>query len=120
MCFSYLYPKKANACAWRIPRWLRHLHVTGKFWDTNNLIISDVVFVCLACSTTLPTLSNAIVVSGNTGGPYFDGHMINYMCSSNFATTDGAISCTCDVTTDPDNPDWSCSPVFTTPICRRS
>ena len=83
-------------------------------------LASKVVFVCLACSITLPNLANGGVISGNTGGPYFDGHMISYTCSNNFATTAGPISCTCDGTTDPDNAAWSCSPVFTIPLCRRS
>ena len=125
MYFRHSYPKKVDASAWLLilPTLVHRIltiYTMNNFCNINNLSISNVVFVCSACSTTLPDLPNGIVVSGNTGGPYFDGHVINYMCSTDFATTNAPISCTCDVTTDPNNPAWSCSPMFTTPICRRS
>ena len=62
-----------------------------------------------------------MVSGGDTGGPYFDNHMITYACdaANNFATTDGPLVCTCD-TSNAATPMWTCGGVNFLTTCRKS
>jgi len=75
--------------------------------------------VYLECSTTLPTYENAMLFSGGRQTNYFNSHELTYMCDTNFASEINPIMCTCDTTTNPNNPMWDCSLPLDS-ICLRS
>jgi len=59
-----------------------------------------------------------MVTSGNTGGPYFSGAILAYMCNTNFDSTNNPLMCMCDTTGTV--PAWDCSDVNFSTTCRRS
>ena len=79
----------------------------------------NLIFFFLVCPAALPVYDNAAITAGGGAAAYFNNHMLTYMCNQNFATTAPGIMCTCDTTTDPDNPSWNCPLDFAT-TCLRS
>ena len=72
-----------------------------------------------ACPPDVPLLVNGVLASGGCSSDVFGGHVLTYMCATNFDSTDDLI-CICDTTTDPDSSVWDCGDVNFTTTCRRS
>jgi len=58
-----------------------------------------------------------MVNSGNTGGPYFGGATLSYVCSTGFDSADNPITCVCDTTGDVPAV-WNCSGVNFANTCQ--
>jgi len=78
---------------------------------------SSNLFCISACSSTLPMLMNGMLTSGETGGPYFSGAMLAYMCETNFDSTDNPLLCMCN--TVGATPMWNCGGVDFDTTCQR-
>ena len=61
-----------------------------------------------------------MITSGQSANPYFNGHVLNYECISNFETRDGVLQCTCFTVTNSGVPEWDCGSVNFETTCRRS
>jgi len=71
------------------------------------------------CPTTLPIYINGAISTGGGQDTYMHGHVLTYMCDTNFASATNPIECTCDTMTDPSNPVWICALALAT-TCLRS
>jgi len=63
---------------------------------------------------------NAVVFTGDDQMIYQHGHIVTYMCITNYASATNPIQCTCDVNSNPSSPSWICSPTDLESTCIKS
>ena len=80
---------------------------------------SSIIHCALVCPSATPGITNGVVLSGD-GAPFFNGEVVSYKCNLNFDSTDAPLSCTCDITSDPNVPAWDCGGANFATTCRRS
>ena len=77
-----------------------------------------IILLFTGCPISLPSYSNAMLVSGGNQTDYLHGHVLTYECNSHFSSKAGPLQCTCNATADPHQ--WICSPEDLRSTCRRS
>ena len=74
----------------------------------------------LGCTAILPVYANGALAAGGGMQSYSNGHVLTYMCDTDFASSSNPIMCTCDTSVGVNNPGWVCSPNDLANTCRRS
>ena len=79
-----------------------------------------IYFYIAVCPKTFPRLANGWLTCGDDQKRHNDGDELEYECASGFVSSDIPLRCSCDESTDVDNPAWNCGGVDFKTTCQIS